>query len=156
MCFPYAGEGTFQTTSMNTSNATSSNSHVFETKNPTVPQTPCPKTIHYIPQPVVARLKVFPLKKGNPCEGRVDLYSLDQRQRKGQLCLSSYPLSWSNLCKDMRCGEFKGFIPTNKAKGFILTSNMTLQESDCQGLQITCEGKSVHVHIQRRFYFIEF
>ncbi|XP_067261115.1 T-cell surface glycoprotein CD5 [Chanodichthys erythropterus] len=39
----------------------------------------------------------------------------------------------------MRCGELKGFIPTNEAKGLILTSNMTLLETDCQGLKITCE-----------------
>ncbi|XP_056097310.1 T-cell surface glycoprotein CD5 [Rhinichthys klamathensis goyatoka] len=40
----------------------------------------------------------------------------------------------------MRCGDFKGYKPTNNAPGHVLTRNMTTSFSkECTGLQITCE-----------------
>lgn len=143
MCFPYAGEGTFQYSNNTTTTTTSSTTHTIN--NTASTETPCLKTTHYVHQNVVAWLKVIPLKNGNPCEGRVNLNSL---QKKGQLCLNGYPLNWNELCKDMRCGKFKGFIPTNKAIGLSFINNV-LNKSLCHGLQITCEGMCVCMFIFR-------
>lgn len=137
MCFPYAGEGTFQYSNNTTTTTTSSTTHIIN--NIASTETPCLTTTHYVHQTVVAWLKVIPLKNGNPCEGRVFLNSL---QHKGQLCLNGYHLSWNELCKDMRCGKFKGLIPTNEVKGLTFINNV-LNESSCPGLQITCEGMCV-------------
>ncbi|XDV23555.1 hypothetical protein PO909_028088, partial [Leuciscus waleckii] len=91
----------------------------------------------HITQYVLARLKVT--WKKSPCEGRLYLYF--PNQSPAPLCFNSHiSESWSSeLCKDMRCGDFKGFKPTKKANGRMLTSNMALINEDCTGLQITCE-----------------
>ncbi|XDV23542.1 hypothetical protein PO909_028082 [Leuciscus waleckii] len=113
----------------------------FETPHVSNPDTtiptaaPCPKPIHITH--VLARLKVT--WKKSPCEGRLYLYF--PNQSPAPLCFGSQiSESWSSeLCKDMRCGDFKGFKPTKKANGHMLTSNITLINEDCTGLQITCE-----------------
>ncbi|CAM4659865.1 unnamed protein product [Leuciscus chuanchicus] len=117
----------------------------FETdKIPTA--TPCPKPIH-ITQYVLARLKVT--WKKSPCEGRLYLYF--PNQSPAPLCFGSrISESWSTeLCKDMRCGDFKGFKPTKKANGRMLTSNMTLINEDCTGLQITCEDNATAIPVKQ-------
>ncbi|CAM4482674.1 unnamed protein product [Leuciscus chuanchicus] len=126
-------EGTSQS---ETPNITNSTPHV-STPDTTIPTaTPCPKPIH-ITQYVLARLKVT--WKKSPCEGRLYLYF--PNQSPAPLCFGSQiSESWSSeLCKDMRCGDFKGFKPTKKANGRMLRGNMTLINEDCTGLQITCE-----------------
>lgn len=135
------GEGTSENKTTNFSTPNSSIPQAFTITNPTVQQKPCPETIHNITQLVLARLKVT-WKKGSTCEGRLYLDSPNQRQA---LCHSSYiPDSWwSELCKDMRCGEYKGFKSTSMADGLLLTSNMMLTKIKCSGLHIICEGMCV-------------
>lgn len=144
--FPFTGEGTSQTPDYSTKNSTNSTTPqtAVNVTKPTVPLTPCQKTIQNITQFVLARIKVDPLKTGNMCEGRLTLYSSNQRLA---LCHGSdiSERLWSELCKDMRCGDFKGFKTTKKANGLVLTNNMTSisLNQDCTGLQIMCEGMCV-------------
>ncbi|XP_039546104.1 T-cell surface glycoprotein CD5 [Pimephales promelas] len=125
-------EGTSQMS--NITNITNTN---FSTPKTIPTQTPCPKTIHYITQFVLARLKV---KRGkSPCEGQLFVYFPNKTQ--APLCVNSHLSEswWNELCKDMRCGDYKGFKTTNKAPGHVLTGNMTLISERCAGLQIICE-----------------
>lgn len=118
-------------------NTTSSSPHVSTPSNTIPTETPCPTTTHHITQFVLARLKV--IWKKSPCEGRLFLNL--PNQTSVPLCFSRFiSESWqSELCKDMRCGDFKGFKPTKMTTGYVLKSNMTLISEECQGLQITCE-----------------
>lgn len=139
VCFPFTGEGTSQMSDTPPiTNTTSSSPHVSTPSNTIPTETPCPTTTHHITQFVLARLKV--IWKKSPCEGRLFLNL--PNQTSVPLCFSSFiSESWqSELCKDMRCGDFKGFKPTKMITGYVLKSNMTLISEECQGLQITCEG----------------
>jgi len=133
VCFPFTGEGTSQMS--NITNITNTN---FSTPKTIPTQTPCPKTIHYITQFVLARLKVK--RQKSPCEGQLYLYFPNQTE--APLCDSGHLSEnwWNELCKDMRCGAYKSFKYTKIDSGRVLTRNMTLISEKCAGLQITCEG----------------
>jgi len=136
VCFPFTGEGTSQMS--NITNITNITNTKFSTPETIPIETPCPKTIHNITQFVLARLKVK--REKSPCEGRLYLYFPDQRP--APLCVNNHLTDswWNELCKDMRCGDYKGFKTSNKASGHDLTGNMTLISKECAGLQIICEG----------------
>ncbi|XP_016375519.1 T-cell surface glycoprotein CD5-like [Sinocyclocheilus rhinocerous] len=105
----------------------------------TAPQTPCPIIIHNITKSVLYRLRVKWLK-GSPCEGQLYLYT---HERQRPLCSNSHKSGswWTEVCKDTRCGDFKGFKPTSsQTKCFMLTSNMTIIDTtECKGLHIMCQ-----------------
>ncbi|KAK7161510.1 hypothetical protein R3I94_004255 [Phoxinus phoxinus] len=129
-------EGTSQSATLNITNTTASTPHASTPRTTISTETPCPKTIQHITQTVLARLRV--IWKKSPCEGQLFLYF--PNQNLAPLCSSSYISNWSELCKDMRCGDFKGFKPTKKGNVRVLKDNMTLLiNEDCTGLQITCE-----------------
>ncbi|XP_067297331.1 T-cell surface glycoprotein CD5 [Pseudorasbora parva] len=128
-------QGTTDDHNPNITTTTSSTTLVIN--HTTSTQTPCPKIIHKITQSVLARLKVD--KKESSCEGQLYVYYPNRSQVP--LCSNSHILdNWrSELCKDMRCGDFKGFKFTNNGAGLVLLKNMTLINETCKGLQITCE-----------------
>ncbi|XP_016331095.1 T-cell surface glycoprotein CD5-like [Sinocyclocheilus anshuiensis] len=98
----------------------------------------CPKIIEYITKSDLFRLKV--IWKVSPCEGQLYVYS---HERQGPLCSSSdISVSWwTEVCKDRRCGDFKGFKHTSsQAKCLKLTTNMTfINTTKCNGLHIMCQ-----------------
>ncbi|XP_026118560.1 T-cell surface glycoprotein CD5 [Carassius auratus] len=119
------------------------NTSTPSTPRPTIPtttttlQATCPKLTEYIIKSEVFQLKV--MRKASPCEGQ--LY-VNFRERQVYLCSSSdISLSWwSGVCKDRRCGDFKGFKHiSTQAKGLLLTSNKTFVDTKCNGLYIMCE-----------------
>lgn len=101
-----------------------------------VPQITCPKTVERITETVMAWLKV---KGKSPCEGRVYVYSATLGEKP--LCCSSHKRTslLSGLCKDMRCGDLNSVTNFNEYNsGIELTSNMTLNITQCSGLSISC------------------
>lgn len=126
-------------TNPNTTNNPETNSvNVSNTKptTPMVPQITCPKTVERITETVMAWLKV---KGKSPCEGRVYVYSATLGEKP--LCCSSHKRTslLSGLCKDMRCGDLNSVTNFNEYNsGIELTSNMTLNITQCSGLSISC------------------
>lgn len=112
-------------------------------------QITCSKMIEYVIKSDLFRLRVA-WNRESACEGQLYVYS---RERKGPLCFASHMSGswWTEVCKDIRCGDLKGFkLTSSQIKGLILSSNMTFVDTTkCNGLYIMCQGVCVRVYFQR-------